>query len=131
MLSRAHRRRGDGRVHVIGRRDDHRVEVALLGEHLAEVDVLGRLLEFVAEARRSVRSASGAGRSPPMTLRFHEGGIDVAERDEILARHASRALPLPCPPTPTIAMLSSALGACSPFRRARALGTIVGKIVRR
>ena len=40
VLAETHRCRGDDGVHVIGRRDDHRVDVLLLLEHLAIVAVL-------------------------------------------------------------------------------------------
>ncbi len=53
VLADAHRRGRNRRVHVIGRRDDHRVDVLLLGEHLAVILILGQprdlLLDEAAE----------------------------------------------------------------------------------
>src|SRR5207302_3958828 len=84
----AHRRRGDRRVHVIRRCDDDAVEILLLRQHLAEIGVLGGLLVLVTQRNTfRARLASGRGRTAVAHyLALHVAGVDVAERDEVLAR---------------------------------------------
>ena len=72
VLAELHRRHRDDRVGVIGRGDEHRVDVLLLLEHRAEILVKDRLRELVGGAaplhRRGCRVAL----------------VAVAERDDVV-----------------------------------------------
>src|SRR6185436_15700691 len=111
VLAEIHRRGRDRRVHVIGRGDDHRVDVLLLVEHLAVVAVLFDLRYLVDEAlqhlgrltlaRRielgilaALRLPGGRGRrvAPPLELLrvaierpLRVIPVDVADGDDVLA----------------------------------------------
>ncbi len=84
MLAQVHRRFGDHRVVVIGRRDDDRVDVFLLGEHLAEVVILWSFVELLLQldcggADLSVAIGPLLGRD----VRLGKGHVYVAHRHEL------------------------------------------------
>ena len=133
VLAEVHRGQGDRRVHVIGRRDDYRVDVFLLLQHLAIVAVLldlGQLLVdealqelglagrtrslLVRRQLRRRRLAPATARVGPVALlsalrrrgrrlllplldpRVEQVGVDVAERDDVLAEHGVGVAANPC-----------------------------------
>ena len=64
VLAEAHRCRRDHGVGVIGRRDQHRVDVLLLLQHLAVVDVARRLTGLVAQRLHAGELGLRAGALP-------------------------------------------------------------------
>ena len=73
-----------------GRADHHRIDLPIhFGEHPAEVAVLGGIRILLKRL----------GSSPL---------VDIAQRDDVLARHIAQIL-RPRPPAPIIAMLSFSL----------------------
>jgi hypothetical protein len=56
VLAQIHRRRRDDGVHVIRRRDDHRVEILLLVEHLAVVAIALQLWHLLVDEALDVRA---------------------------------------------------------------------------
>ena len=82
VLAELHRGHRDHGVRVIGRRDEHRVDVLLLLEHHAEVLVVGRLRELV-ERRAALRRAGLGGRAL----------VAVAQRDDVVGlRHVEQVV---------------------------------------
>jgi hypothetical protein len=91
-----HRRDGDGSVQVIRRRDDDRLDVLLLVQHLTEVAVLRGFTVRVAQLDSSRRDDALPIRPEPTgQLALDVARVDVADRDEVPPASTSSALFMP------------------------------------
>jgi hypothetical protein len=80
-----HRRLGDHRVRVVGRRDHHGVEVALPLQHFPEVGVPGGAGELLLQPEPVRPRLAVAVLAAARELSLHVAEVHVAEGDEVLA----------------------------------------------
>ena len=87
MLAQRHRGQGDGGVQMIGCRNQHRVDVFLLVEHLPEIRVLPGVPVRFPEFHVLRRGLSRARLEAAVERTLHIREVHIAHRHDVLREH--------------------------------------------
>ena len=87
VLAERHRGQGDGGMQVIGRGNQHRVDVLLLLEHLPKIRVLRGVLIRLAKLHILRRRLAGARLEPRVEGALHIREVHIAHGDDVLGEH--------------------------------------------